>query len=383
MKRWAMIVLALGALGCGKLQGLLHRQEALAEPPQAAPPEGEVWLSQEQMHQAEIEVAEIGQRKVDYPIARTGKVKFDDLRVTHVFSPVTGKVARIEAKLGQRVKQGDVLAVIVSGDLGQASAQVAKAEADLIAAQHDYRRKKELHAKIAVSDADFEAAEDNYRTAKAERDRAQQYAAMLGSGNVDQVTQGYTVRAPISGEVIARGVNPGVHVQGQYGGGTPIELFTIGELDTVWVIADVYEMDLRRIRRGSPVVVTVPSHPGRKFEGKVDWISDTVDPTMRTARVRCVLPNEDRALRPEMYVTVRIDLSKGEVLALPRPAVVRLKEGTFVFVERGEAPGGLLAFKKTPVRVEETPGEWLPMLDGPAAGARVVSSGGIIMVGML
>ena len=97
----------------------------------------------------------------------------------------------------------------------------------------------------------------------------------------------------------------------------------IGELDQVWVLADVFEMDLPRIQMGSPATVRVVSFPDRSFTGKVDWISGAIDPATRTAKVRVVLDNEDRALRPEMYASVNISAPGHKALAVPRTAVLR------------------------------------------------------------
>src|SRR5262249_10954449 len=151
---------------------------------------------------------------------------------------------------GARVKKGAALAIIESPDVGNAFADLAKAQADLIAAEHDFRRQKELYEAHAGSQRDFEAAEDNYGKAKAEMERARRKAALFRKAGGDDVTQGFTLRAPIDGEVISRSVNPGAEVQGQYSGGTAVELFTIGELDSVWVLADVFEMDLGRVAKG-------------------------------------------------------------------------------------------------------------------------------------
>ena len=132
--------------------------------------------------------------------------------------------------------------------------------------------------------------------------------------------------------MIARNVNPGAEVQGQYSGGTAVELFTVGELDSVWVFADVFEMDLARVQRGAPVSIKVVAYPDKAFAGKVDWISDALDPTSRTARVRCSIPNPSRELKPEMYATVAISVAAPAVAALPRASLLRIGDQTVVFV---------------------------------------------------
>ena len=187
---------------------------------------------------------------MDDTILTSGRVALDDLRSAHVFSPVTGRVVKISAQLGQHVRKGDVLAVIESPDIGNAVSDVHKAEADLIAAEHDLKRKKQLFEEKAGSAADLEASEDNWRKAKAELERARQKQFLLRVGNVNAVTQSYALTSPIDGDVLLRNINPGIEVQGQYSGGANQELFTIGEVDKVWLLGDLYEMDSRAFASG-------------------------------------------------------------------------------------------------------------------------------------
>jgi cobalt-zinc-cadmium efflux system membrane fusion protein len=371
-------LLSLGLLAASALAVSCNKLQA-APQPAAQPPPGEVWLTAAQVQDAKIAVQPVAEQNVDDTILTSGRVALDDLRSSHVFSPVTGRVVRIDAQLGAHVKKGDPLAVIESPDVGNTVSDMNKAEADLIAAQHDYRRKKELFEQKAGSAADLETAEDNYRRAKAEIERARQKAVLLHTGGVDSVTQTYTLRSPIDGEVLLRNINPGIEVQGQYTGGATQELFTIGELDRVWVLGDVYEVDLARVRVGSPATVSVVTYPGKAFHGKVDWISGMLDPNTRTAKVRCTFDNPDGLLRPEMYATVQISVEQKRALAIPRGALLRLGEYKVVFVEIGESDGRV-RFERIPVDVDEgESSEWLEVKHGLAPGQKVVTSGAILL----
>ncbi len=361
------------------LSGGCHKSQAAAEPAGPLPPPGEVWLSPQQVTDAKIDVKPVKEEDVDDTILTSGRVALDDLRSGHVFSPVTGRVVKITAQLGQQVKKGDPLATIESPDIGSAVSDVHKAEADLIAAQHDYQRKKELFEQKAGSAMDLEAAEDNYRKAKAELERARQKQALLRVGNVDVVTGTYTLPAPIDGEVLLRNINPGIEVQGQYSGGTTQELFTIGQLDRVWVLADLYEMDLARVHIGTPAVVTVVAYKDKVFKGQVDWVSGMLDPNTRTAKVRCTFDNADKLLRPEMYATVQISVDQKKALAIPRNALLRLGEYKVVFIEVGEEPGRV-RFQRVPVEVDEGESSpWLEVKHGLESGQKVVVNGAILL----
>lgn len=348
----------------------------------ATPKPGEVWLTPKQAEEAKIVVAPLDEQIVDDTILASGRVTFDDSRVGRVFSPVSGRVSRIDVQLGARVKKGDPIAVIESPELGLASSDVGKAQADLIAASHDVDRQRELLAAKAASQRDFEQAEDAFRKAKAELERAKQKARLLRAG--DGVSQTYIARAPIDGDVISKNITLGMEVQGQYSGGAATELFTIGEMDQVWVVADVFEMDIARIRLGSKALVKVIAYPDRIFEGKVDWISGTLDPQTRTARVRCNFDNKDHALKPEMFATVQLSVEERKALAIPRTALVRIGSQTVVFVHNGKTDDGKLRFERLPVIVDEGEGSpWIPISHGPQKGTEIVISSAILLSSLL
>lgn len=353
-------------------------------PPEPAPPPGEAWLTDAQVRDAKLAIEEVGTHPVGAPVVAGGRVAFDDLRVAHVFSPVSGRVAQVVARPGERVKKGAPLAVIQSPDVGQAFSDLAKAQADLTAAGHEHRRQQELFEARAGSRRDLEAAEDAFRKAQAEFTRAGEKARLLRAGGASAVSQAYSLRAPIDGEVIARNINPGMEVPGLYSGGTSVELFTVGELDPVWVISDVFEIDVPRVALGAEVRVKVFAYPEQAFSGRVDWISGALDPVARAAKVRCTLPNPERALKPEMFATVEIAARSRAAVSLPRAAILRLGEQTVVFVEKGRAPDGRVRFERRPVAVDEAPGgEFLPVLRGVEEKERVVTSGAILLAGLL
>jgi len=378
-ERFSLVVTLAFAVSFGPA---CHRR-ATANPA-AEPPTTEVWLAPEQAVAAKLVVEPLEPQPVGGVVVASGRVTFDDLQVSHVLSPVTGRVVKIEAQPGQRVKRGDALAQIESPDVAAAFSDLAKAQADFGAAEKEANRQKELFDVHAGSQRDFESAQSSFSKARAELDRAKKKSRILRGSHSDGVNEMYTLRAPIDGEVISRNVNPGAEVQGQYTGGTVLELFTVGELDSVWVLGDIFEMDLGRVKAGTPCLATVVSYPGRVFRGQADWISDTLDPATHTSKVRCKIANTDRALKPEMYATVALPVDLQVALAIPRGALLRLGDQTVVFVEAGKTPDGRLRFERRPVVVnEEQGGDFLPVLRNLAKGERIVVSGAILLSGML
>jgi cobalt-zinc-cadmium efflux system membrane fusion protein len=380
MIRWVSVLVAASLWGCSA-------NVESKEPKKLEVPSNEVWLTRQQIDNAHVIENPLGNKPVGGTVITSGRVTFDDMRVAHVFSPVTGRITQISSQPGQRVKRGDALAVIDSPDVGQAFSDLAKAHAGLDAVDHEYTRQKELFEAHAGSQRDFENAKSAYAQAQAEFERAQRKARLLNAGTqkgADSVSQDFVLRAPIEGEIIARTVNPGMEVQGQYGGGTSLELFTIGELDTVWVLADVFEMDLGQVKTGSKVAVKVVAFPNRVFQGVADWVSGSLDPLTRTARVRCRIENPDHALKPEMFAQVSIAVDPREELAVPRGAVLRLGDQMVVFVEVGVAPDGRVRFERRPVVVDESlGGDFLPLQTGVKPGEKVVEQGAILLSGMV
>jgi cobalt-zinc-cadmium efflux system membrane fusion protein len=376
MKIFAYLVTmtAAAALSCGGHTG------SRAVPPE--PPAGEVWLTSEQMRDARIDVEPVGERDVAGTVLTAGTVNLDPARTGHVFSPVTGRVVEIVASLGDRVKKGDPLAIIESPDVGSAVSDVRKAEADLIAAGHDFKRKKDLYRDNAGTASDLDMAEDNYRRAKTELERAQQKQALLHVGNADAVTQRFSLLAPVDGEVLSRDISPGVEVQGQYAGNSP-ELFTIGEIDRVWVLGQLYEMDLGRVGIGAAASVSVVAYPGKTFHGEVDWVSGELDPQTRTASVLAKFENPDRQLRPMMYATMELSVDHRVALAVPREAILRVEDAKIVFVESGLS-GNTHRFRRVQVDVDEGGSDsWIEVKSGLHAGDRIAVRGGILLLANL
>ncbi len=353
-------------------------------PPPAPPaaPAGAAWLTERQVADARISVEPASVGPVGAPVVAPARVAFDDLKVAHVFSPVAGRVTRVLAQPGERVRQGAPLATVQSPDVGQAQAELAKAHADLELAEQELRRQRELFEARAGARRDLENAEAAATRARAEFARASEKGRLLRTQGLT-VSQEYEVRSPIDGEVVARNVNLGMEFQGQYAGGQALELFTVGDASSVWVLADVFSIDVPRLAVGAPAQVSLPAFPGQVFEGRVSWIASALDPVARTARVRIPLPNPDRRLKPEMLGTVEIAGNTRQALSVPRAAVLRVGDQRVVFVEDGRTPDGRVRFLRRAVQVEDEGGARVAVREGLAPGDRVVTGGAILLLGML
>ncbi len=344
-------------------------------------PEGEVWLSKAQLSASKVHIVAAVSSPVSETVRLPGRITFDDIRVTHVFSPVTGRVGRILANPGDTLKQGAPLAEIDSPDVGNALSELHKAQADSETAHQELDRQRELYEAHAAPKKDYEVASNAAARAKAELDRTEQKMRLLHVNGTGSASQNFMLRAPLSGEVVSRALSPGMEVQGQYSGGNVAELFTIGDIDEVWVMADVHEMDVGRVKVGQSVLAEVNAYPNETFPGTVKWISEVFDPTTHTERVRVSLPNHDRKLRPEMNATMTVTVDRHSSVAVSRSSIIRLGDVMVVYVSKGERTDGRTRFERRRVTLPpDVPVEGLvPVLTGVNIGDLVVEDGAILL----
>lgn len=354
-----------------------------AEVAEATPPPGEIWLTDAQIQGARLAIEPAATRNLAMRLVTSGRVAFDEARVGHVFSSVSGRVTKVVADLGRRVGKGDALAVIDSPDLGSARSDWIKARADLVAAEHELERQKSLFEHQAAAERDYEAAQDNATKAEAEVERAALRLSMLHAPDgVTTAAQEFVLRAPIAGEVVGRTATPGLEIQGMLSSANVVqELFTVGDIERVWVWGDVYERDLGKVHRGQRVEIASIAYPGRAILGEVDLVSDALDPQSHTAKIRCAVANSDHLLRPEMYVTLSVELERRECLALPRAAVLTAGERHEVVVADGKSTDGRTRFIQRPVELGDGEDGFVSVASGLAPGERVVTSGSILLSG--
>ncbi len=327
-------------------------------PKRAATPGNDVLITKEQVTKMKVEVQQVDIRDVDDTVVTTGKVAFDDQKIVHEFSPVTGKAVRVIAQLGDHVKRGRPARRHRVAGLGVATSDFGKANADLIAAEHDYRRRRELletHADLAARRRD--RGRQLPQSEGGARARAAKSGALpprLGDGP-ELPYDGRPRRRSVHEERSRRAWKSPVSTAAR----TPSSSSRSAQADKVWVFADLFELDVSRVKLGAKVVVNVASYPGKTFEGKVDWISGALDKDTHATKLRCSFDNADGSLQPEMFATVKIAVDQKKSLAIPRSSVLRFGDQTVVFLDRGPKDGKE-HFERIPVTVDEGEGsEWL------------------------
>ncbi len=321
------------------------------------------------------------QRTID----TTGKVQFNEEALVRVHAPATGRVLEVFARPGDLVEPGARLLVIDSADLGAAKADYAKAVADVERSTAAARLSRELYDAQAVAQKELRETENDARKAVAERERAASRLLTLGvspqqfadiAARADAATT-IVVKASRGGVVVERNVSPGqVVAYGQ--SDTPVNLFVVADLSTMWVVADVYEPDVPRLRRDEPMVATLRCCPGERYEGRVSYISDAVDKETRTVKVRSTIVNRGRTLKAEMFVNVAISTGTARALTIPQSAVHREGSETYVLVAKAKDQ-----LERRPVVLGEDLGDAVEVTGGLGVDDRVVSTGSILLKGTI
>jgi membrane fusion protein, heavy metal efflux system len=355
--------------------------EGQSSSPSAA--ESTVTVTPEVMQRAGIKVEPIGEQ-VSPDLAgsalTTGIVQANAYRATPVVSLVDGIVRRVNAELGQSVARGQTMAVIFSDELAQAQSRYLTAQADLEEHHKHHARTTKLVEIGAASREELEQATTKLRSAESELASQRQRLLLLGLSarrisslrSPAQVSLEVSLPSPISGTVIARSANPGEVIQADK------EILRVADLSSVWVIGQVYEKDLGRIRVGSGTSITTEAYPGRVYRGQVSYVDPTIDPATRTAQVRIELANPGQQLKIGMYVNVAFATLGGAestVAVVPANAVQNINNQQVVFVAMNEPN----VFAMRPVRLGAEANGRYPILEGVSIGDRIVTEGSFLL----
>lgn len=308
-----------------------------------------------------------------------GKIAVNADRITPVFSPYSGRITRVIANLGDTVAQGAPLATIDASEVTQGLDDLHTGTAQLKLARLAESRKHALYDIKGGSLADWQQAQSDLAAAQATLDAARGRLRILGYSdaqidqlaNSERIEPATTIAAPIHGVVVDRQIGPGQYAQA----GTASPVYTIADLSSVWLIANVREADAARVQRGQGVEVHVLAYPDRTFSARVVYVAPTIDPTTHRLTVRAVIDNADGALKPEMFANFVILTSQAEQSpAVPEGAVVYEGDAAHVWLMQ---PDGTLVVQ--PIRAGRTNGGFVEVLEGVKAGDRVVTKGSLFI----
>jgi cobalt-zinc-cadmium efflux system membrane fusion protein len=375
-----VLLIALGAAGILALgwgASKLHAAQPAAPPATSTATDNSLHLTPSQLSSLTVNtVSRLGFRSEEMA---DGRIALNSDTATQVFSPYSGRVIRVIAGIGQHVKKGAALFSIDASEFAQTQSDLLNANTQLKLARIAEERRHAAFDSKGGSQQDWQQAQADLAAAQTAVDSVrnrlrifgesdQQIAALERVKSPSPVT---VVTAPIDGVVTDRQVGPGQYLQA----GNAIPVYTIGDLATVWLVADVREIDAPLVEIGQEIEVRVLALPGRVFTAKLTAVGSAVDPITRRVPVRATIENDDGKLKPQMFATFSIiTSSESDALAVPEEAVVREGEAARVWVVQGAND---LALRQ--IHTGRINNGMVEVLDGLKPGDRVVTRGSLFI----
>jgi len=317
-----------------------------------------------------LTIGTVTQQQIDRTLQLPAIVEAEPARTVKVLPPVAGRLIDLKIQLGERVEQGQELAVIDSSDLAQAYADEDKARSAVKMTKQALDRAVALEKYSAGSVKDRQQAENDHAQAQAELERTQSRLRAIGVvADLKEEGRKLSLKAPVSGSVIDLQVARGAHLND-----TTAAIMTIANLDEIWVTANVPEKDTALVAQGQAVDVVFAAYPGEVFKGRVLFVSDILDPDTRRTKVRIAFQNPNMRLKPNMFASATFVTPKQTVPIVPTTAVVLRNEADQVFVEI--APW---TFEARPIEIDFQQGNQAVIAHGLEAGQRVVVRGAVLL----
>jgi RND family efflux transporter MFP subunit len=297
----------------------VYPDESSAESTRAVPGYVPVRINPERQRLMGITLDEARLTNLEQSIRTVGRVTYDETRLHHVHTKFEGFIEELFADfVGKFVKKGDPLFSVYSPEL--------------VATQKEYLLALRAKDQLATSDSDVSWGEIDLLEAARQRLSLWDIGAdqMARLEKTRQPMKALVIRSPVSGFVSAKTALQGMRVM------PGDNLYDIIDLSSVWVLADVYEINLPFVKVGQPAEMTLPYQPGRVWKGRVAYLNPTLDEKTRTVKVRLEFANPAGLLKPEMYADVVLKGSLGRGIAVPESAVISTGERMIVFVAKEE-----------------------------------------------
>ena len=379
-----LLGIAILTMGCGKKETPEEgKTAAVAEKKKSGHNEkkdehGIVTLSQEMQKSSGIEVKQVAMEEAAVPLTATAAIEMNMDRTAKISSRVTGKAVKILVSQGDRVKAGQVLAYIDSVELDQIWSDYRKAQGKVALARRSLQREETLFQKKISPEKDVLKARQELDEAEADINFASerfrmvgvdvtQFASRKGNDNHPLVP----ISSLVGGIVMEKAVTQGEVVSPEK------MLFWVADLSTLWVVIDVYEKDMSRLRVGTGVKVSVTAFPDKVFKGKISYIADVVDEKTRTEKARVTIDNASGRLKPGMFASVLIEarnVGAERIITVPEEAVQIESAARYVFVQ--VAPD---KFKRRDIETGRSLGKSLEVTAGLKESEAVAVKGAFIL----
>jgi cobalt-zinc-cadmium efflux system membrane fusion protein len=322
---------------------------------------------------ASITVEPIAERDMTSVLTIAGKVQFDEDRLARVLVPLGGQVVDLHVKVGDPVKKGETLCAIRSREAAAAVAEHIESHKDLDLAEKTAVMTEDLFQHEAASKIALQQAQNDLAKARSRVTRTEDALRVFGldpEADFSTFTGRVPIVAPIGGVVIDRKVTEGQFVQAD---STPI--VSVADLSTVWVMGDLFERDLPLASIGQSATITTTAYGAETFQGRVNYISDAIDPATRTAKVRVSVANPGARLKPEMFAAISLEATgHRRVMTIPAAAVFVEDGRSYVYTEIDRG-----TFVRRAVDVAAGEGSERRVLGGLRAGERIVVDGALLL----
>ena len=359
-------------VGCGSERGANEMTSYSSGESKTDTP-GLFTIPQDQM--SHVQIVTVQPSKITRTLRLTGAVAYNAFSTTPVITQVGGPVAKILVVPGDRVKRGQPLLEVSSPDYSLLLAAYLKARDVFRVANKNYERAQDLFAHHAIADRDLLQAESDRIQAQADLSAAEQGMKILGIPKPEDLEKSpisaqIPLLAPIGGEVVERLVSPGQVMQA----GTT-QAFTISDMSTVWVLANIYQGDLAYVKDGDQATITTDSYPD-KFSGKISFISPALDPTTRTLQARIVVDNPGGKLKKDMYCVATVTAGTiSNAIAVPDSSILRDDENQpFVYVATSSNQ-----FGRRQVDIGQSENGQTQILKGLSPGDKLAANGSLFL----
>ena len=320
--------------------------------------------------QDRLQVEAVQRTTVQHQVTAPAAVEADPARQAKILPPLAGRVVELKVHPGDSVKKGQELLVLDAPDFVAAQADYTRAKTVLAQAGRNVTRQEDLATHGVIGQKDVDQARTERDSAQSDFDRAKDRLKSFGM-DPDSVSSGspLIVRSPMSGKVLDVTTAPG-----EFRNDPNVALMTVADLSTVWVTANVQEKDIHLVHKDDVATATFAAYPDEKFNGRVLFVADVLDPDTRTAKVRIAFGNEDGRLKPAMFATVILRTWTTSDLTVPTSSLVMAGNRTTVFVQLDPR-----TFEQRPVQVGEQQDSRTIITDGLAEGARVLVRNGALL----
>jgi cobalt-zinc-cadmium efflux system membrane fusion protein len=359
--------------GCGGANENANKMTSFSTAESAASKAELFSLPADQM--SHIQIYTVAQAPIERTLRLTGAVAYNSYLTTPVITQVGGPVSRIVVTPGEHVTAGQPLLYVASPDYSMLRSAYIKARDAFQLAGKFYKRAQDLYAHQAIAQADLEQAESNRTQAEADLQSSEQAIRVLGITNPESVltapsTAELPLLAPIAGEIVERLCSPGELLQA---GAT--QCFTLSDMNSVWVLVNVYQNDIAYVRVGEDVTIDNETYPG-VVRGKIQYVAPALDPTTRTLPARIEASNPGERLKKDMYVTAEVHAGTiPKALLVPDAAVLRDTENMpYVYIQTGANQ-----FARRMVTLGETQGGKTQILTGLQAEDKIVGDGSLFL----